>query len=102
MRSLLLALLLIAAAAAAVWLFAPDYIPAEWRAALHRDPRDDADSPHYAPKVYRWRDAAGVLQVTDTPPADRPFEEVRINPDTNVVPSTLPVGHELPESTDDE
>jgi len=100
-RTLLLALLLIAAAAAAVWLFAPEYIPAEWRGALHRDPRDDRNSPDYAPKVYRWRDAAGVLHITDTPPTDRSFEEVRIDPDTNVVPSTLPVGHELPEPTDD-
>ena len=102
MRTLLVALLLIAAAAAAVWLFAPQYIPAEWRTALDRDPRDDPDSPRYAPKVYRWRDAAGVLQLTDTPPTDRPFEEVRINPDTNVVPSTLPVGQELPAPADDE
>ena len=96
MRTVLAALLLLAVAAGAVWLFAPQWIPAEWRGPLHRDPRDDPRSPRYAPVVYRWRDAAGVLQLTDQPPKDRPFEEVRVNPDTNVVPSTLPVGQELP------
>ena len=101
MRGFLLALLLLAVGAAAVWWFAPEWIPAEWREALHRDPRDDPASPQYAPRVYRWRDANGILQLTDTPPADRPYEEVRVNPATNVVPSTLPVGHELPPDPED-
>ncbi|MET1163101.1 MAG: DUF4124 domain-containing protein [Pseudoxanthomonas sp.] len=28
------------------------------------------------PSLYRWRDAAGVLQITDKPPRDRPFERL--------------------------
>ena len=33
------------------------------------------------PSLYRWRDAAGVLQITDKPPRDRPFERIDRAPD---------------------
>ena len=33
------------------------------------------------PSLYRWRDAAGVLQITDKPPKDRPFERIDPRPD---------------------
>jgi hypothetical protein len=33
------------------------------------------------PSLYRWRDAAGVLQITDKPPPDRPFERIDRAPD---------------------
>ena len=39
-----------------------------------------------APPLYKWRDAKGHLNVTSTPPADRPYEIVRYDPRTNVVP----------------
>src|SRR5690606_32742654 len=61
----------LAVAAAVIWWWAPEWLPAEWRAALKRDPRDDPASREYAPVVYRWRDADGVLHVTDKPPGDR-------------------------------
>jgi hypothetical protein len=35
--------------------------------------------------VYRWVDAHGVTQFTDTPPLDRKYTEVRIPDDVNVV-----------------
>ena len=35
--------------------------------------------------VYRWVDAQGVTQFTDTPPKDRKFTEVRIPDGQNVV-----------------
>ena len=35
--------------------------------------------------VYRWVDDNGVTQLTDTPPKDRKFTEVRIREDQNVV-----------------
>jgi hypothetical protein len=44
-------------------------------------------SPSLGPPLYKWRDANGRLQVTGTPPADRPYETVRYDPNTNVVPS---------------
>jgi uncharacterized protein DUF4124 len=36
------------------------------------------------------RDAQGRRHVTDQPPADRPYETVRYDPNTNVVPSNVP------------
>lgn len=33
------------------------------------------------PSLYRWRDAAGTLQITDKPPKDRPFERIDRDPD---------------------
>jgi len=32
------------------------------------------------PSLYRWRDAGGVLQITDKPPKDRPFERIDPQP----------------------
>ena len=70
----------IAAAGAAWWYFAPQTMP-DWVA------RKVPGSPSLGPPLYKWRDAKGRLQVTDTPPADRPYETVRYDPNTNVVPS---------------
>lgn len=36
--------------------------------------------------LYKWRDDKGRLHVTDQPPPDRPYETVRYDPKTNVVP----------------
>ena len=76
-------LVLLSGAAAYVWFQRPDLLPLEWR-------RENPHSRDYSPVVYRWRDAAGVTQITDTPPAGRPYETVRMDPNTNIVPSTLP------------
>lgn len=70
----------IATAGAAWWYFAPQTMP-DWVA------RKVPGSPSLGPPLYKWRDAKGRLQVTDTPPADRPYETVRYDPNTNVVPS---------------
>ena len=32
------------------------------------------------PSLYRWRDASGVLQITDTPPQGREFERIDQDP----------------------
>jgi hypothetical protein len=55
------------------------------------DPRRDAARQGAAPvdtrpSLYRWRDDAGVLQITEKPPKHRPFE--RIDRDA---PSTIRV-----------
>jgi hypothetical protein len=80
---MLTAFALLAGAAAWVWYRAPEHLPAEWR-------RDNPNSPDYAPKVYRWKDASGRTQVTGSPPDGRPYETIRVDPTTNQVPDTLP------------
>lgn len=80
---MLFALALLAAAAVWVWYQRPDLLPAELR-------RQNPQSTEYAPTVYRWKDAQGRTQVGDVPPRDRPYETVTIDPNTNIVPDTLP------------
>ena len=40
--------------------------------------------------LYRWRDAQGVLHVSDQPPKGQAAERVRLREDQNVVPMTGP------------
>ena len=42
------------------------------------------------PKVYRWRDRNGVLQITDQPPKGRKYEVVKLQEDVNVIPMSTP------------
>lgn len=35
-----------------------------------------ANAEDARPVLYRWRDAAGTLHVTATPPKDRPYERI--------------------------
>lgn len=72
-------ILSILAAAAAWWYLAPDTLPMFVRAQLPASPKSN-------PVLYKWRDAKGGLHVTDTPPADRPYETVRYDPSANVLP----------------
>ena len=82
---MLLTLLAVAAIAGYIWRYEPERLPAEWR-------RDNPHSRDYSPLVYRWKDAQGVVQLTDQPPPDRPYEAIRIDPKQNIVPTTLPTG----------
>ena len=59
-------LALLAAAAAWLWRYQPERLPAEGR-------RQNPHSREYSPAVYRWRDEAGQVHLTDTPPPDRPY-----------------------------
>ncbi len=74
-------LIVIALIAGAVlwWYLAPQSLPG-WLA------RVAPASPSLGPPLYKWRDVNGRLHVTDTPPSDRPYETVRYDPNTNVVP----------------
>ena len=42
------------------------------------------------PKLYRWRDGHGVLQLTDKPPKHGKFELVNMREDINVIPMSAP------------
>ena len=76
----LIILLLVVAAVGAWWYFAPETMP-QWLVRPILGAHGDA------PPLYKWRDEKGRLHVTDKPPVDRPYETVRYDPDTNVVPS---------------
>ena len=81
---LIVVLLAIAAVVAGAWWYvAPDTLPGFVKAQLPPSPKSN-------PVLYKWRDAKGGLHVTDTPPTDRPYETLKYNPNTNVVPSAVP------------
>lgn len=84
LKNALLALALLAAAAWAVWIWFPQWLPLELR-------RDNPNSPDYAPVLYKWKDAQGRAQFTDTPPPEGvDFEKVRLDPEQNVIPGYRP------------
>lgn len=77
-------LLLIAIAAlAAWWYFAPNSLPSFVKGVVPESPKSN-------PPLYKWRDDKGRWNVTDTPPTDRPYETLKYDPRTNVVPSVTP------------
>ena len=72
---------------ALVWwqLGHPGYeTPAQKQARLEKIEHDATYGT--GPQLYKWRDARGVLQITDTPPKGRKYERVSIRQDLNVVP----------------
>ncbi len=83
LAGMLFALALVAGVAAWLWYQRPDLLPEGLQ-------QQNPQSPNYAPAVYRWKDAQGRTQVSDAPPAGRAYETVRIDPNTNTVPDTLP------------
>lgn len=78
---LLFLLLLLAGAAFFVgWRYFPEHLPESVTRQL-------PPSPTANPPLYKWRDDQGRWQITDTPPTDRAYEAVRVDPDTNVLPA---------------
>jgi len=78
-----LLVLVVVAAGVAWWYFAPQSMPGWLAGAVPA-------SPSLGPPMYKWRDDKGRLNVTDKPPSGRPYETVRYDPDTNVVPGAQP------------
>ena len=68
----------------------PGYETGEQKAA--RAERVAAAAEAARPTLYRWRDGAGVLQLTDRPPQGRKYEVVDIDAaaNVNVVPMSDP------------
>ncbi|BCT91831.1 hypothetical protein LYSHEL_08550 [Lysobacter helvus] len=71
-------LLGLAGVAALAWYAARDPSADSGPAAERRDAaiRANAEAASDAGVLYRWRDAHGVLQITDTPPKGRKYERV--------------------------
>ena len=68
------------------WLLGhPGYETTEQKMA-----RVEAAQAATEPRVYRWRDAHGVLQITDQPPKGRKYEVVKLREDVNVIPMSAP------------
>ena len=68
------------------WMGHPGYVTHDQRVE-----RAEAAAKAAEPRLYRWRDDNGVLQLTDTPPPDgRKAERVVLREDINVVPMSPP------------
>ena len=67
------------------WLGHPGY-----ETTQQRQQRAAAQAEAAEPKVYRWRDAQGVLHISDTPPTGRKYEKVELREDVNVIPMSEP------------
>ncbi len=44
-----------------------------------------ANAEDARPVLYRWRDASGALQITDTPPKGRKYERIDMMPAAGIV-----------------
>lgn len=65
--------------AGTAWWLARDPVKAEAKEA--RASQATVEQARDArPSLYRWRDAAGVLQITDQPPQGRPYERIEREP----------------------
>lgn len=74
-------LLLVFAVVGAWWYFAPESLPGPLKSWIPPPPHKSA------PTLYEWRDAKGRLNITDTPPMDRPFKTLHLDPNANVLPA---------------
>ncbi|HYM87153.1 MAG TPA: DUF4124 domain-containing protein [Pseudoxanthomonas sp.] len=61
--------------AGVAWWFAAD-APGKREAGQQYAGKSAAAVRDDRPSLYRWRDDAGVLQITDKPPQGRPFERL--------------------------
>ena len=78
-------LLLLVGGIAWWWLGHPGYETTEQKMARVAAAQEAAE-----PKLYRWRDGNGVLQLTDQPPKGRKYEVVKMRDDVNVIPMSEP------------
>lgn len=78
MRTAWAVVLGIVLAGIAVWWLGRDDAPVgSHDTASPASSRPDPGLPPQRP-LYRWRDDAGVVQLTDTPPKGRPYEAVDV------------------------
>lgn len=68
----------IVAGAAVVWWLGRGETGAPGPTSPSAGPARDAGRSA-GPVLYRWRDDAGVVQVTDAPPTGRPFETIDVD-----------------------
>ena len=66
----------VALGAGVAWWLARESPDAGARKQARADQAADAQARDARPSLYRWRDDAGVLQITDHPPKGRRYERV--------------------------
>ena len=67
------------------WWLARDQAPRRSPEARQRAEQAAAANAEDARRpLYRWRDDAGVLQITDKPPKGRPFERIDREPQPGI------------------
>jgi hypothetical protein len=93
---------LLAVAAVCWWgLGHPGYETREQRMARVEAQQQAAEAAK--PKLYRWHDASGALQLTDTPPKGRKYEVVDMDKyeDDNVIPMSEAINPPAPGAKDE-
>ena len=78
MRMLMMVVLAAVTAAAAWWWFTSEMPRRERERAIAAEAA--AKQAERADSLYRWRDAAGQLQITQEPPAGRKYERISRTP----------------------
>ncbi len=87
MRRLVYILLVLAVAGGLLYYYRHQVFP-----ALPEPVRATLPDPAVT-TAYKWRDASGTWQLTDTPPPPGvPYETVRVRRDTNVIPAEALTG----------
>lgn len=66
----------VALGAGVAWWLARESPDAQARKQARANQAADAQARDARPSLYRWRDDAGVLQITEQPPKDRRFERI--------------------------
>nr|WP_298124444.1 DUF4124 domain-containing protein [uncultured Pseudoxanthomonas sp.] len=66
----------VALGAGVAWWLASESPDAGARKQARADQAAAAQARDARPSLYRWRDDAGVLQITEQPPKDRRFERI--------------------------
>lgn len=103
MKNLFILILLLLVVGLLLARFKPEWVPFLVSQPLTRDGREEVQlalpravsrgdgaaqpAADAAPPMYRWKDAQGVTQVSDQPPADVSYETLRFDPRTNVLPA---------------
>ena len=82
MRQFGLLLVAIALGAAAWWWFTSEMPRRERERAIAAEAA--AEQAERADSLYRWRDAAGNLQVTEDPPKGRKYERISRTPQDGI------------------
>ena len=82
MRQLALLVVAIASAVAAWWWFTSEMPRRQQERAAAAEAA--AAQAEQASSLYRWRDAAGNLQITEEPPTGRKYERISREPEDGI------------------